>query len=478
MKLTIPLICLVGFLLVATASAQTSSFTYQGRLSDAMAVEPTNGLYDFRFALFDSGNIQIGGTLTRTNVQVTGGVFTVTLDFGTNPFAAGADRFIEISVKRAVDPSYLVLAPRQQLTSAPYALQSFNAANLGGVAASQYVQTDDVRLSDARTPTAGSNNYIQNGIAVQGGAFFSIAGTGTAASFSANFMNVATQYNIGGTRMLSIGGSGNLFLGTNTGLTNTGSNNTFVGMGAGTFNTSGTQNAFFGKDSGPDNTTGNFNTFLGASSGGNNTTGSSNVFIGRLSGLTNTTGTQNTLVGDNTNLGAANLSFATAIGANAMVSTSNTVQLGRANGGDTVFVPGMLDLGLLGGAGAQAICRNASGQISTCSSSLRYKTNVVTFADGLDLIHRLRPVTFDWKTDSSHDLGLVAEEVAKVSRLLVTHNADGEIEGVKYDRVAVVLVNAVKEQQAMIERQQREIADLKTIVCLLKPEAPVCENQK
>jgi hypothetical protein len=62
------------------------------------------------------------------------------------------------------------------------------------------------------------------------------------------------------------------------------------------------------------------------------------------------------------------------------------------------------------------------------------------------------------------DLGLVAEEVAKIEPLLVTHNADGEVEGVKYDRLSVVLLNAVKEQHKLID-------DLKQLVCLDHPEA-------
>lgn len=66
----------------------------------------------------------------------------------------------------------------------------------------------------------------------------------------------------------------------------------------------------------------------------------------------------------------------------------------------------------------------------------------------LTLISRLRPVSFNWKQGGMADLGLIAEEVAKVEPLLVTHNDKDQIEGVKYDRVAVVLLNAVKEQQA------------------------------
>ncbi len=53
------------------------------------------------------------------------------------------------------------------------------------------------------------------------------------------------------------------------------------------------------------------------------------------------------------------------------------------------------------------------------------------------------------------DLGLGAEDVEKVEPLLVTYNEKGEVEGVKYDRVAVVLLNAVKEQQAQIEQQKK-----------------------
>lgn len=45
------------------------------------------------------------------------------------------------------------------------------------------------------------------------------------------------------------------------------------------------------------------------------------------------------------------------------------------------------------------------------------------------------------------DLGLVAEAVAEVEPLLTTPTDKGETEGIKYDRVGGVLVNAVNEQQ-------------------------------
>ena len=34
---------------------------------------------------------------------------------------------------------------------------------------------------------------------------------------------------------------------------------------------------------------------------------------------------------------------------------------------------------------------------------------------------------------------------------------DGQVEGAKYDRIGVVLINAVKEQQAQIEQQKEQL---------------------
>jgi hypothetical protein len=52
--------------------------------------------------------------------------------------------------------------------------------------------------------------------------------------------------------------------------------------------------------------------------------------------------------------------------------------------------------------------------------------------------------------------GLGAEEVEKVAPELVFYR-DGQVEGVKYDRIGVVPINAVKEQQAQIEQQKEQL---------------------
>lgn len=256
--------------------------------------------------------------------------------------------------------------------------------------------------------------------------------------------------------------------------------NAFFGLNAGAANTTGSDNAFIGNDAGRANTTGNFNTFVGLTAGSANTTGEENAFFGSRAGINNTTGSSNTTIGRQADVGSGNLDHATAIGADATVSASNTIALGRSDGSDKVVVYG------LGFAGNMQLCRNSSNQIASCSSSSRYKTNLAPFRAGLSFIDQLRPITFEWKTDGAKDVGFGAEDVARVNPLLVTYNAKGEVEGVKYDRLSVLFVNAFKEQQAQIKQQQQEVDTLKkwqqefqalkALVCADHPAATACKS--
>ena len=80
------------------ATAQTSAFTYQGRLTDNNGL--CNGHYDLTFQLFDasaSGN-QVGITVTNANQTLTSGLFSGVLNFGVGAFT-GADRWLQIGVR-------------------------------------------------------------------------------------------------------------------------------------------------------------------------------------------------------------------------------------------------------------------------------------------------------------------------------------------------------------------------------------------
>src|SRR5437899_1520495 len=127
---------------LSTLHAQTTAFTYQGRLNDGG--NPATGIYDLRFTIYDSTNLAspvIAGPLTNTATAVSNGLFTVALDFGAGSFP-GADRFLEIAVRTNGSGAFATLSPRQKITSAPYAIQAANATSVSGsVSATQLTGT-------------------------------------------------------------------------------------------------------------------------------------------------------------------------------------------------------------------------------------------------------------------------------------------------------------------------------------------------
>ena len=164
---------------------------------------------------------------------------------------------------------------------------------------------------------------------------------------------------------------------------------------------------------------------------------------------------------------------------------NGNVGIGTNSPSSTLHVNGSIRLGVVGSGGTQNLCWAADQQIATCSSSLRYKTNIGSFSSGMSFVNQLRPISFDWKDGGLKDVGFGAEEIAKIDPRFVTYNDKGEVEGVKYDRMSVAFVNAFKEQQAQIESQQEqieqqrsEIEALKALVCLQTPGAAICRPKK
>ena len=120
---------------IEPASALGTTFTYQGQLQQNGGL--VNGACDFRFRLWDaaSGGAAVGGPLDIPNVPVSGGRFTVLLDFGASAFS-GAARWLDVAVGCPSGSAKTTLSPRQALTAAPYALFSRSTGALQGRAVS------------------------------------------------------------------------------------------------------------------------------------------------------------------------------------------------------------------------------------------------------------------------------------------------------------------------------------------------------
>lgn len=132
--------------------------------------------------------------------------------------------------------------------------------------------------------------------------------------------------------------------------------------------------------------------------------------------------------------------------------------------------------------GTESVCLQAPNPnfperfLGQCSSSRRFKDNIQDYLGGLDLLRRLRPVSFNWKMNGAADIGFVAEEVTEVEPLLNNFNSNGEIQGVKYGQVTTILVNSVKEQQTQIEELRERIRKQQEVIELLK--ALICGSNR
>jgi hypothetical protein len=189
-----------------------TGFTYQGQLQTAGS--PANGVHDLKFRLFDAagGGTQVGTELCANDITVVDGRFSVILDFGAQ--FAGAQRHLEIDVRTDTgldctdQTGYNTLAPRQNITPAPYAIHSLaagsaltastatNANQLGGQAPAFYTTASNLTgtLANART-TATSANTASAIVARDASGNF-VAGTITAAlNGNATTATNATQLN-------------------------------------------------------------------------------------------------------------------------------------------------------------------------------------------------------------------------------------------------------------------------------------------
>jgi hypothetical protein len=302
-------------------------------------------------------------------------------------------------------------------------------------------------------------------------------------------------------------------------LNTTGGQNTAVGSFSLVTNTVGIQNAAFGYEALQNGTTGSFNTGVGATAGYSLGTGSYNTLLGfnTIPGAGNLNNA--TAVGANAEVDVSNalvlggingVNGATADTLVGVGITAPTYKLhvgtinkglrieGPSKGGSTavaVSVGGNGDVGVdapgtvngrfvvkdggnvgIGTATPDALLsvngsadKSGGGSWGTFSDR-RLKTLGGSYSSGLNQILKIHPVRYRYKADNAmgirdHDehVGLVAQEVQKVIPEAVTENSRGFLL-VNNDPIIWAMLNAIKEQQAVIHKQQQQIARLNSRV--------------
>jgi len=121
--------------------------------------------------------------------------------------------------------------------------------------------------------------------------------------------------------------------------------------------------------------------------------------------------------------------------------------------------------GTIGGALAVSGGITATGEITAYYSDERLKTNVTKIDSALEKVMAINGYTYDSSELAESlglpkhmdQIGLMAQEVEAVLPELVTQSGIAGYKTIRYDKVVSVLVNAIKEQQAMIEELRKDV---------------------
>lgn len=332
------------------------------------------------------------------------------------------------------------------------------------------------------------------------GFYFSTNGSGTL-SWAPNSLDNLSDAKSGGTDFSSSMILGHQTTGTlsaaadNTGVgygtlasITSGQNNTAIGSQAGNSVTSGERNTYLGSYASRDGS-GSNNTYIGSLSGGpfdGATSGSENTGVGATALNRITTGQKNVAIGKDAGFDLTSGSGNVLIGYSAgysLTTESNRLYISNSNDA-TPLIYGEFDtdilrfngrVGIGGAPGATYELDvvgdiNYSGALSNVSDA-RLKRNILPISNALDIVLRLRPVSYEKRANllsndyTMKQLGFIAQEVEKVlpNSVNTAPTADA-IKSVDYISIIPVLTKALQEQQQTINKQQAEIDELKKMV--------------
>ena len=309
--------------------AQSTAFTYQGRLDDSGAV--ANGSYDLSFAAYDAtvnGNL-ISPIVTNSAVTVSNGLFTTTVDFGSGVFT-GTNLWLEIAVSTNAADTFSVIAPRQQFSPTPYALYSQSALFAQTAGAANTLASSTVSVPQLNTVAAPASGQVlaYNGTQLVwqdpviggntgGWSLNGNSGTTPGADFLGTTDSKALEFKVGNVRGLRIEPTGSSYPNVIGGGPSNLASNAVTGaaIGGGINNVAGGQQTFVGGGY-QNHATGYISAIAG---GAYNVANSDEAFVG--AGAYNTAGYYSVVGGGSQNSANGNLS--TVVGGYANVASGN-----------------------------------------------------------------------------------------------------------------------------------------------------------
>lgn len=153
--------------------------------------------------------------------------------------------------------------------------------------------------------------------------------------------------------------------------------------------------------------------------------------------------------------GANSISFFTNSASRLIITSNGDVGIGTTTPAKRLHVDGTIRYTNRPAAGTiTAMGWDANGDLTSASSSMRYKQDVQTYQKGLDIVRQLRPVIFRYQEEDRYNIGFLAEEIetAGLSEVLLYDN-ERRPDGVLYANMVALLVKAVQELSTIVENR-------------------------
>lgn len=279
----------------------------------------------------------------------------------------------------------------------------------------------------------------------------------------------------------------------------TGNENTAVGFGS-CYNCQAEHNSSFGSKALRLNRYGHGNTAFGYDAMSQNYHGHYNIAIGDSAMVTNTDGNNNIVIGAYADVATKILNNAIAIGANAKVGASNSMALGGTGSnavkvgigtgmpqaslhlkqlpGTTargivwednattnhwrLYIDGAADFGFACNGVYKSYINHINGSYITMSDA-RLKKDIQPLTGILPRLLQLTPKSYyynDNPADARRSYGFVAQEVEPLFPEFVSTDKESGLKGIAYSNFGVIAVQAIKEQQQVIAKQEQKIEKL------------------
>ena len=113
------------------------------------------------------------------------------------------------------------------------------------------------------------------------------------------------------------------------------------------------------------------------------------------------------------------------------------------------------------GAEVGSITQNGTATAYNTSSDERLKENISDWKSGLELLSQVKVREYDWKSDGSHSIGFIAQELKEVYPAAVWAPEDG-MWSVDYSKLVPMLAGAIQEMYAQFSELKDTVLALAT----------------